>query len=441
MAHLVRADVEAKACAVAIVMGAPVQDTTAVGTFPVVELRIGRTIGRWTRGQEGRGALGIRTTGEILHPARREQQRERQRLSGDIGDLRREKGQAALAREFARRPHQPRVRVVIEDPRQHVGEQRLPADPAALDRLHERVARLGRAILQKREHLQRALGREVKIAMRQRPGERGIEILAVALERALLEVGVSHVGVNRGEPVHRPPFRGSEPQAPARGAIASDFHVELKIRRLRERHPHLAAQRGTLGCRQQSRCPDERAVPVGHARAGGGRVQTRDRNAHEILAALGLLKERGGTGFDDGLLWLAQSRRHPSGDRRDIAQERATIRTQHDSYNLAMLDCVGPLCTFRRLPDLYLNRSSHEAHRIGRGGRRHGCRRVQEGGQQRGHAIRHDENDGRLDEDGTRRRHYENGRGYIEDARRHDASHNDASPDPDPPTVSDESLL
>src|SRR2546427_8108237 len=78
--------------------------------------------------------------------------------------------------------------------------------------------------------------------MGRRPGERRIEILAVDLERPLLEVGVADVGMDRGEPVERPAFRRGETQPAPCGAVSSHFDVDLKIRRLRKGDPHFAGQ-------------------------------------------------------------------------------------------------------------------------------------------------------------------------------------------------------
>ena len=122
------------------------------------------------------------------------------------------------------------------------------------------------------------------------------------LERALLQIGVPDIGMDRGEPVQRPTFRRRESQPPPGRAVASDFDVDLKVRRFRERDPDFAAQRHPLRRRQQSRCPDQRAAPVGHARARGGRAQPGDGDAHQVFAPFGLLKQRGGSDLDDRLL-------------------------------------------------------------------------------------------------------------------------------------------
>src|SRR5712664_111985 len=188
----------------------------------------------------------------------------------------------------------------------------------------------------------------MKVAMRRRPRERRVEILAMGLECPLLKIGVPDGGMDRGEPVERPAFRRGETQPSPCGAVASDFDVDLKIRRLREWNPHFAAQRHAppLCRRQQPRVADERAAPVRHARACRRGTQTGDGDADEILASLGLLKERGGADVDDRLLRGAATDRPPTRERGEETQERPTIRTQHDSYNLALLDCAGPLCTF-----------------------------------------------------------------------------------------------
>jgi len=63
------------------------------------------------------------------------------------------------------------------------------------------------------------------------------------LERALLQVGVSDIGMDRGEPVQRPAFGRRESQPAPSGAVASNLDVDLKVRRFRERDPDFAAQR------------------------------------------------------------------------------------------------------------------------------------------------------------------------------------------------------
>ena len=67
--------------------------------------------------------------------------------------------------------------------------------------------------------------------------------LQQVLERAFLEIGIANVGVNRSEPVQRPPFGRRDAHAPSCRAVASDFDVDLIFRWLGERHPELAAQR------------------------------------------------------------------------------------------------------------------------------------------------------------------------------------------------------
>ena len=164
-------------------------------------------------------------------------------MAGNVGNLRGCERETALSREFSRRPHEPRERLVIEKSREHVREQRLPSDFAVTDSLQECVTCVARSILQIGENLQRALGGESKIAMAREPRDRRIQVAAMDLERAFLEIGIANVGVNRGEPVQRPPFRRRDAHAPPCRAVASDFDVDLIFRWLGERHPELAAQR------------------------------------------------------------------------------------------------------------------------------------------------------------------------------------------------------
>src|SRR5712691_11164291 len=81
-------------------------------------------------------------------------------------------------------------------------------------------------------------------------------------ERALLQVGVADVGVDRREPVEGPTFPWREAQPAPRRAIASDLDVDLEIGWLRERDPDFTAQRDALRRRQQPRRPDEGAAPA-----------------------------------------------------------------------------------------------------------------------------------------------------------------------------------
>ena len=249
MGHLLGAGIEAKAGAVAVVVPPPMQHATAVRTLPVVELRVAGAppLTRRRRWQQRHGALGIRATRQVLHAACRKQRRECPGLSRHIGDLRGRERQPALAREFPGGPHEPRKRLVIEQAGEHVCEQHVPGDFAVANRLQQRVTRVSRPVLEERQHLQRALGGKAKVAIGREPRERGVEISAMNLERSLLQIGVADVGVNRGQPVQRPALRRGEAHAPARDAILSHFDVDLKVGRLGERHPDLAAERGALG--------------------------------------------------------------------------------------------------------------------------------------------------------------------------------------------------
>ncbi len=238
--HLFGARIEPEPRRVAIVVAAPVEHATAIGSLPVINLGVRRPLARLRLREQRHGAFGIGTAGEVLHPARGEHHRERRGLPGDVGDLRGRVGQTALARQPARGPHQAREGFVIEDPRQHVREQRLEADAAVLQRAHQGRSGFGWPILEIREDLQRALGGEAVVRVGGEPGERGVEILAMDFERVLLEIGVADVRVDRREPVQRPALGWREANALARGAVATDLDIDLELRRLRQGDPDFA---------------------------------------------------------------------------------------------------------------------------------------------------------------------------------------------------------
>jgi hypothetical protein len=120
--------------------------------------------------------------------------------------------------------------------------------------------------------------------------------------RALLQIGISDVGVDRREPVQRPALCRSESQRAPRDAIAPDFHVDLIIGGLRKRHPHFAAQSARVTRGQEARGADERSASIGDTRARGGRAQSRHDDPHEIAAAVGLLEQRRRADVDHRLL-------------------------------------------------------------------------------------------------------------------------------------------
>ena len=103
--HRFGAHVESETQGVAVVVGAPVEHTTTVRSFPPVELRVWgplakQLVPRGLRlGQQWHGALRIRTAREIAHPARREHGREGERLAGHVGDLRAQVTKTPLAGE------------------------------------------------------------------------------------------------------------------------------------------------------------------------------------------------------------------------------------------------------------------------------------------------------------------------------------------------------
>ena len=304
--HGVGADVEPEAQRVAVVVRAPVHHPAPVGTLPPVELRVGRPFSgepdtlRLGLGKQRHGPLRVRAGGEIAHAARRQHRGEREGLPRHVGELRAQVAQPVLPREPPRRPRDPRQRLVIEDPRQHVRERRPEAHLAVADRLNQGVARRRRAVLDVGQHLQGAFRAPPEVGVRGETGEGGVQVLAVHLEAALLQVGIPDVGVIAGEPVQRPAARWGESHLAPGDALLSHLEVDLKLRRLRQRHPHLAREarpwRAPRG--QEARRAHERAAAIGHTRPGGGRVQAGDRDAHEIAAPVGLLVQGRGRGVD-----------------------------------------------------------------------------------------------------------------------------------------------
>ena len=205
-----------------------------------------------------------------------------------------------LPREPPRGPRDARQCFVIEDPRQQIGERRPEAHFAVTDRLDQGVARRRRAVLDVGQHLQGALRAPAEVGVRGQSRERRVEVLAVDLEAALLQVGIADVGVIGGEPVQRPATRRDESHLAPGHALLGHLELDLKIRRLRQRHPHLAGEarfRRPAGG-EEARRPHERTAAIGDARPGGGRVQTGDADAHEIAPPVGLLVQRRGRGLD-----------------------------------------------------------------------------------------------------------------------------------------------
>ncbi len=141
--HDVRSLVESEPQAAAGARAAPMEHAAPVRTLPPVELRVvgplpAEVIARSVVGVEQRhGALGVHARGEVADTARREQARERGRLSRDAADLRAGKREPALARQAPRGPDQPRVRLVVEQSGQQVREQRLKSDLAVANRLQQ----------------------------------------------------------------------------------------------------------------------------------------------------------------------------------------------------------------------------------------------------------------------------------------------------------------
>ena len=195
---------------------------------------------------------------------------------------------------------------MVEQPGQQVREQRLEPDLAAADRLDQRPGGLGGAVLDVGDHLQRALCGPAVVGVTGEAGEGRVEVLAVDLEAALLQVGVPDGGVDRGQPVERPALGRHEPEAAARNARLPHLHVDLELGRLGQRHPHLAQE--DRARREEPGAAHERTAPVRHTRPARGRVEPRDGDAHEVAAPLGLLVEGRGGGNDGGRRPSAPSR-------------------------------------------------------------------------------------------------------------------------------------
>jgi len=139
----------------------------------------------------------------------------------------------------------------------------------------------GRAILQYDSTCQRD-SRKAKVAVCRRPGERRVEVPAMYLERALLQIGVSDIGMDRGEPVQRPALAGViAAAAERRGRVRPRRRFEVDGSE--SGTPELAAQRHPLRRRNRSRCPTSaprRSVRARARRAGS----VGDGDAHEVLA-------------------------------------------------------------------------------------------------------------------------------------------------------------
>src|SRR2546430_17369201 len=92
-----------------------------------------------------------------------------------------------------------------------------------------------------RSHLQGALRAPAEVGVRGQSRERRVEVLAVDLEAALLQVGIADVGVIGGEPVQRPATRREESHLAPGHALVGHLALDLKNRRVRQRYPDLAA--------------------------------------------------------------------------------------------------------------------------------------------------------------------------------------------------------
>ena len=300
------------------------QHPAAVRALPPVRLGINRPVAGQTRGcpvrrrEERHGALGVRARGEIAHAARREHRRKGECLARNVGKLGGREAEASLARQQTGGPHDARQRLVVEQPGQQVREQRLEPDLAAADRLDQRPGGLGGAVLDVGDHLQRALCGPAVVGVTGEAGERRVEVLAVDLEAALLQVGVPDVGVDRGQPVERPALGRHEPDAAARDPRLPHLHVDLELGGLGERHPHLA-QEDRAG-REEPGAANERAAPVRHARPARGRVEPGYGDAHEVAVPLRLLVQGRGRRNDGGRRSTAPYRRS-GGERGGVPPE------------------------------------------------------------------------------------------------------------------------
>ena len=120
-------------------------------------------------------------------------------------------------------------------------------------------------------------------------------------EAALLQVRVANVRVIAGEPVQRPASRRSESHCAARHTLLAHLELDLKLRRAGERNPHFARESPappTPGG-EDARRPHQPPAAVGHTGAGGGGLETGDGDAHEVVAAVGLLIQHRGDRFND----------------------------------------------------------------------------------------------------------------------------------------------
>ena len=216
---------------------------------------------------------------------------------------------------------------MIENAGEQVREQGPEADFPVAQGLDQRLDLLRRAVLRVRNDLQRALGAPAVIRVAVQPGERGVQVPAVDLEAAFLEIGIADVGVIGGEPVQRPPLWGREPDPPAGAPVLSYHHLELVFGGFGEGDKDLAGQGEAARGREESRRPHELSAAVGDPGPGGGGVESLDRDVDQVVVTVGLRVKRGGARVDDGRRRresepIPQRGRHAS----QGAQERPAVR-------------------------------------------------------------------------------------------------------------------
>src|SRR5882724_653384 len=189
-------------------------------------------------------------------------------------------------------------RLVVEDPRQRLREQRRDADLAVADGACERLPRGGRAVLDVRDQVERALRRPAEVGMGGQPGQRRIQIPAVQFDTVFLKRGEADVGVARRDPVDGPAARWREPDAATPDPLLADLDVDLELGPggPGEGHPELAGEARAGG--QAARGPYQRAAAVGHAGASRRGVEARHGDLDEVVAAIGLLVQRRGHSVD-----------------------------------------------------------------------------------------------------------------------------------------------
>ena len=134
-----------------------------------------------------------------------------------------------LAGVQARGPENAGEGLVVEEPRQQLGEHGGESDSAVAQRPRERLPGTGSAILDKRNDLKRALRGPAEVGVCRQPGQCGIQVPAVHFEGLFLQPGEADVGVARGDPVQGPAPRWHQPHEPAPDALFSHLDVDLEL--------------------------------------------------------------------------------------------------------------------------------------------------------------------------------------------------------------------